>query len=169
MRSLCVGPGRCLCVWPSSCLCALPVRWAYTLPALCPCPSFVVRAACLRCVSVFPTLCALLACAVRTTLALLRCSSYAPVRSACALCVLPSEARTSDRVATKFLPTTLFPPSPNGRRANPWDFVSFGQVWEGLTNPPPLADVDALIDLFFKYSDTCFSNCHRVTSLPCIL
>ena len=73
VRSLCVGPGRCLCVWPSSCLCALPVRWACTLPALCPCPSYVVRAACLRCVSVFPTLCALLACAVRTALALLRC------------------------------------------------------------------------------------------------
>ena len=42
---------------------------------------------------------------------------------------------------------------------------SLGQEAKGLTNPPPLAEVDALIDLVCQYAWTASSNCHKVTSL----
>ena len=120
-RAACVSN---LGVLPGRCLCALSVCAAWVLPMR-------VRPMCdAHCLLL---LCALPACAVRPTLALLGCSSYVPVRFACllyalpahcecfscTLCVLPSEARTSDRVETKFFPTIRFAPSPYGCRANP--------------------------------------------------
>ena len=43
----------------------------------------------------------------------------------------------------------------------PW----LSQVAKGLTNPPPPAEVDALVDLVCQYAWTVVSNCHKVISL----
>ena len=158
---LCTLLARCLCILPAHSACALCALPAHSACALC-----VFPAHCAHCLRALLAHSAYALCALYLRDVCVACAfCLRAVHVAYVLYMLPSEAHTaSDRVATKSLPTICFPSSPYGCRANPWDYVSFGHVWEGLKDPPPPANVDALVDLFLMYSCTCFSNCHKVTS-----
>ena len=86
-RFLCAGPARCLrCSHLACAVHAACLSCARCLPTLCALPACTVRSSCLCCAQGLA-----FACALCVMLAQCECS-------ACTLCMLPSEACTSDRV-----------------------------------------------------------------------
>ena len=190
---LCAWPTCCarrLGVWPACCACGLGVWHAYCAHGLGVWPACCARCR-VSCLHAVRCLCAGSVCCARGRgrvglqpmraasvngqqpgrTACLRCRQpgraacefgQQPGRAACVRGLQPGRAACVSRLhCAHCLPSFCF----SWAQGRPMEHAQSGHVWEGLTNPPPPAEVDALIDLFCRYSCTCFSNCHKVVSL----